>query len=68
MPSIIFSFIELIAGILLLFSGGGLFIQGSVASINPASSQLVIGLTIVSLGTSAPELFVGVNSHPVWIR
>ena len=63
MPSILFSFLELIAGILLLFSGGEFFIQGSVAlALILGIPQLVIGLTIVSLGTSAPELFVSVNS------
>ena len=63
MPSISFSFIELITGILLLFSGGEFFIQGSVAlALILGIPQLVIGLTIVSLGTSAPELFVSVNS------
>ncbi len=63
MPSILLSFIELITGILLLFSGGEFFIQGSVAlALILGIPQLVIGLTIVSLGTSAPELFVSVNS------
>ena len=63
MPSLLLSFFELIAGILLLFSGGELFIQGSVAlALILGIPQLVIGLTIVSLGTSAPELFVSVNS------
>ena len=63
MPSILLSFLELIAGILLLFSGGEFFIQGSVAlALIFGIPQLVIGLTIVSLGTSAPELFVSVNS------
>ena len=63
MSSILIPFLELIAGILLLFSGGELFIQGSVAlALILGIPQLVIGLTIVSLGTSAPELFVSVNS------
>ena len=63
MQSILLSFLELIAGILLLFSGGEFFIQGSVAlALILGIPQLVIGLTIVSLGTSAPELFVSVNS------
>ena len=63
MPSILLSCLELITGILLLFSGGEFFIQGSVAlALILGIPQLVIGLTIVSLGTSAPELFVSVNS------
>ena len=63
MSSLFLSIIELIAGILLLFGGGELFIQGSVAlALILGIPQLVIGLTIVSLGTSAPELFVSLNS------
>ncbi len=63
MPSIFFSFLELITGILLLFGGGEFFIQGSVAlALILGIPQLVIGLTVVSLGTSAPELFVSINS------
>jgi len=63
MPSILLSFLELITGILLLFSGGEFYIQGSVAlALILGIPQLVIGLTIVSLVTSAPELFVSVNS------
>ena len=58
------SFLELISGILLLFLGGEFFIQGAVAlALILGIPQLVIGLTIVSLGTSAPELFVSVNSY-----
>ncbi len=63
MSSFVISFLELITGILLLFSGGEFFIQGSVAlALILGIPQLVIGLTIVSLGTSAPELFVSLNS------
>jgi len=63
MPSLLLSFLELFTGIILLFSGGEFFIQGSVAlALILGIPQLVIGLTIVSLGTSAPELFVSVNS------
>ena len=63
MSSLLLSFLELITGILLLFSGGEFFIQGSVAlALILGIPQLVIGLTVVSLGTSAPELFVSVNS------
>ena len=63
MSTLVLSFLELITGILLLFGGGEFFIQGSVAlALILGIPQLVIGLTIVSLGTSAPELFVSVNS------
>ncbi|KEF42445.1 MAG: C50 carotenoid epsilon cyclase [Cyanobium sp. CACIAM 14] len=55
--------LEIILGILVLFGGGELFVAGSVAlSLLLGIPQLVIGLTVVSLGTSAPELFVSVLS------
>ena len=63
MPSFLISIIELLMGIGLLFGGGELFVQGAVALAQILCiPQLVIGLTIVSLGTSAPELFVSLNS------
>ena len=55
--------VELLLGIGLLFFGGDIFIQGAVAlALIFGIPQLVIGLTVVSLGTSAPELFVSINS------
>ncbi len=63
MSPFINSAIEVMIGIALLFGGGELFVQGSVAlALILGIPQLVIGLTIVSLGTSAPELFVSVSS------
>jgi cation:H+ antiporter len=57
------SAIEIVAGILLLFGGGELFVAGSVAlSLLLGIPQIVIGLTVVSMGTSAPELFVSLLS------
>ena len=54
---------EIVAGILLLFAGGELFVAGSVAlSLLLGIPQIVIGLTVVSMGTSAPELFVSLLS------
>ncbi len=53
----------ILVGILLLFGGGELFVAGSVAlSLLFGIPQIVIGLTVVSLGTSAPELFVSLFS------
>ena len=47
----------------MLFLGGNLFVQGSVAlAIILGIPQLLIGLTVVSLGTSAPEFFVSASS------
>lgn len=57
------SVIEILVGILLLFGGGELFVQGSVAlALLLGIPQLVIGLTVVAMGTSAPELFVSLLS------
>ncbi len=55
--------IEIFVGIILLFTGGEFFIQGSVAlSFLLGIPQIVIGLTVVALGTSSPELLVSLNS------
>ena len=55
--------IEIIIGIILLFAGGELFIQGAISlSLILGIPQIVIGLTVVSLGTSSPELLVSLNS------
>lgn len=56
-------FLWMAGGILLLFGGGELFVAGSVAlALLLRIPQIVIGLTVVSLGTSAPELFVSLLS------
>ena len=63
MSEYLFSIVEIIAGIFLLFTGGEFFIQGSVAlSLILGIPQIVIGLTVVALGTSSPELLVSLNS------
>jgi cation:H+ antiporter len=61
--SYLISGVEIVVGIALLFAGGELFVAGSVAlSLLLGIPQIVIGLTVVSLGTSAPELFVSLIS------
>ena len=63
MPDFLRATIDVLLGIGLLFGGGELFVQGSVAlALVFGIPQLVIGLTVVSLGTSAPELFVSLSS------
>ena len=63
MPPFLISAIEVITGIILLFGGGELFVQGAVSvALILGIPQLVIGLTIVALGTSSPELFVSIGS------
>jgi cation:H+ antiporter len=53
----------ILVGILLLFGGGEVFVAGSVAlSLLLGIPQIVIGLTVVAFGTSAPELFVSLIS------
>ena len=55
--------LEVIGGILLLFLGGDQFVKGSVTLATICRiPQLVIGLTVVAFGTSAPELFVSISS------
>ena len=63
MSPFVLSAVQIVLGIALLFGGGELFVAGSVAlSLLLGIPQIVIGLTVVSLGTSAPELFVSLIS------
>ena len=63
MPPFLLSALEVLVGIALLFGGGELFVQGAVTlALIFGIPQLVIGLTVVSLGTSAPEFFVSLGS------
>ena len=63
MPPFLLSALEVLVGIGLLFGGGELFVQGAVTlALIFGIPQLVIGLTVVALGTSAPEFFVSINS------
>jgi len=63
MPTFLVSAVEIVIGIFLLFCGGELFVKGSViVALILGIPQLIIGLTVVSLGTSAPELFVSISS------
>ena len=63
MSEFILPIVEILIGIILLFAGGELFIQGAISiSLILGIPQIVIGLTVVSLGTSSPELLVSLNS------
>ena len=63
MSDFILPIIEIIVGIILLFAGGELFVQGAISlSLILEIPQIIIGLTVVSLGTSSPELLVSLNS------
>ncbi len=51
--------VALLAGFLVLFKSADHFVVGSIATANNLKiSPMVIGLTVVALGTSAPEIFV----------
>ena len=51
----------LLVGFLVLFYSADQFVTGSAATaINLRISPMIIGLTVVALGTSAPEIFVAV--------
>jgi cation:H+ antiporter len=57
------SVLLLLAGMGLLFWTGDLLVKGAVGlAENLGIPQLVIGLTVVAFGTSAPELFISVQA------
>ncbi len=57
------SYLMLIAGFALLASAGDFLVRGSVLLADRLGiPPLIIGLTIVAFGTSAPELFVSVRA------
>ena len=62
-------YIAIFFGLLILVKGGDWLLKAAVAlSINLSIPKIVIGMTVVSFATSAPELIVSVNSalmgHP----
>ncbi|HKK82261.1 MAG TPA: calcium/sodium antiporter [Prolixibacteraceae bacterium] len=69
MDSSLISIIYLVLGIVLLVYSGDYLVKGATAIANHFKiSSLVIGLTVVAFGTSAPELIVSldaaVTGHP----
>ena len=61
--SMIYYCAALLIGFLILFKSADQFVIGSVATAkNYSISPMLIGLTIVALGTSAPEIFVSAIS------
>lgn len=59
----LFSILALLSGFALLVFAGDYLVRGAVGLAEKfAISQLVIGLTIVAFGTSAPELFISVQA------
>ncbi len=56
-------YVQVLAGFVLLLGGAEVMIRGAVAvSRWLGISTLVIGMTVIALGTSAPELVVGLNA------
>jgi len=63
MSAIYLPILALIVGILGLLWGADRFVAGSAgAARNFGVSPMVIGLTLVSVGTSAPEIIVSINA------
>jgi cation:H+ antiporter len=55
--------IKLSVGFVVIMLGAGLLVEGAtIAARKLKISNLMIGLTVVAFGTSAPELFVNINA------
>lgn len=58
-----FAFATLIAGLVLLAVAGDALVRGGVAIARRSGvPEIIVGLTIISVGTSAPELFVSLEA------
>ena len=63
MSAMLLPILGLLIGVLGLLWGADRFVEGSAgAARNFGISPLIIGLTVVSIGTSAPEVLVSVNA------
>ncbi|WP_299973254.1 calcium/sodium antiporter [uncultured Pseudoteredinibacter sp.] len=63
MPDLLLAWIAVIGGLTVLVWSADRFVAGSAAAAsNLGISKLIIGLTIVSFGTSAPEILVAINA------
>ena len=57
------SYILLLSGFVLLIGSGDLLVRGATAmALRLGIPTLIVGLTVVAFGTSAPELMVSVNA------
>ena len=57
------AFLALIVGIILLIKGGELLFDGSIAiSLKLKIPKFIVGMTVVSFATSAPELIVSIQA------
>jgi cation:H+ antiporter len=56
-------FLQIISGLVLLVLGGNWLLKSAVAlSLKLEIPKIIIGMTVVSLATSAPELIVSINA------
>lgn len=63
MPELLYNFIAILLGFAGLIWSADRFVDGAAAMArNMGLSPLIIGLTIVSFGTSAPEILVSINA------
>lgn len=63
MDTLLIPIIKLVGGIILLLFGGKYLVKGGVELTKYFNiSKLVVGMTVVALGTSAPELLVSVQA------
>lgn len=57
------AYIQLTVGLILLIIGGEVLVKGAVeCALRFRISKLVVGMTVVSFGTSAPELVVSIQA------
>ena len=57
------TYVELLVGFVILIGGAEVLVRGAVSLAGRfGSSPMVIGMTVVAVGTSAPELVVSVNA------
>lgn len=57
------TFLQIIGGLVLLAVGGEFVVRGAVGAARKLGvSELMIGLTLVGFGTSAPELITSINA------
>ena len=63
MPELMLIIIHILGGLVLLFFGADWLVKGATTlALNLGLSPLIVGLTVVALGTSVPEALVSVKS------
>ena len=63
MPALLMIAIYIIGGLILLYFGANWLVQGAITlALHLGLSPLIVGLTVVALGTSVPEALVSVRA------